>query len=115
MIDTFFRLKEPQQHYEQTVFHGYPEPRYYGKCVRLFEHFIRTDDTFFLENRWLFRRAAPTPSITLSSDTEETHATPSKIKQKCIISNTWRKCIRRVQAFYNKFIHKDINCNKWKT
>ena len=44
--------------------------KYSGTCARLFEHVIRTDDSFFLENRLLFRRKEPSLQWEPLSDTE---------------------------------------------
>ncbi len=105
MIDfLLFSPKEPQQHYEQTLFIGYAHISHVSTCARLFEYVIRTDDTFFLENRWLFRRKMPRPSIVSSSNTEKTYSTSSQTKQKRINTSVWHRCISRLQVFYEKLI-----------
>jgi hypothetical protein len=102
----FLSPKEPQQHYEQALFIGYAHIIHVSTCARLFEYVIRTDDTFFLENRWLFRRKMPRPPIVSSSNTQKTYSTSSQTKQKRINASAWHRCISRLQVFYEKFILK---------
>ena len=101
-----FSPKEPQQHYEQALFIGYAHIRHVSTCARLFEYVIRTDDIFFLENRWLFRRKMPRPPIVSSRNTQKIYSTSSQTKQKRINTSVWHRCISRLQVFYEKFIVK---------
>jgi hypothetical protein len=75
-------------------------------CARLFEYIIRTDDPFFLENRWLFRRKTPILPIASSSNTQRTCSMSSQIKKKRVNTSTWRRCINRLKVFYKEFILK---------
>lgn len=73
-----------------------------------FEYLIQTDNSFLVENRRLFRHMTPTSFLTVPSYTEKTLSVTKSVKQEPVVSSRWRKCIKRIQVFYSKFIHETM-------